>query len=169
MFLERGMARKNSGMSAETSGEILPSEKDKPKPKPKPELRVLSGGKETKKETKPDFVKRDAKELAELLSAFVKIDGEKSSVMEAETLYKQLRERAQAKEYADKDAVEQNNGLVLDTEQIMAIKFNDLGEEKTATFSLTVNTDRADKNYGHYDLVPQYGDKNAARAAGIRD
>lgn len=163
MSPERSMAGINSEMFAETSGEILPPAQHKP------ELRVLAGGKETKKETKTDFVKRDAKELAELLSAFVKIGGEQSSVMEVETLYKELRERAQAKEYADKDAVEKNDSIVLDTDQSVIIKFNDLGEEKTAIFSLTVNTDRTDKNYGHYDLVPQYGDKNAARAAGIRD
>ncbi len=136
-----------------------------------PDLKVLRGG----KETKTDFVKRDAKELAELLSAFVKIDGEKSSVMEAETLYKQLRERAKSKEYADKDALKKNDSIVLDTDQSVIIKFNDLGEEKIAKFSLLVSTEERtengeeNKNYGHYDLLPQYGDKNAARVAGIRD
>lgn len=156
----------------EASGEILPSAKHKPelriltegKAKPRTDTRSGSGA----RESKTDFIKRDAKELAELLAAFAKVSGEKHSVMEAETLYKELQERARSKEYADKDAVEQNNGFVLDTEQTVVIKFNDLGEEKTATFSLTVNTDSLDKNYGHYDLVPQYGDASAARAAGFR-
>lgn len=121
-----------------------------------------------KKESKTDFIKRDAKELAELLVAFAKVSGEKHSVMEAETLFKELQERARSKEYADKDAVEKHTGFVLDTDQIVTIKFKDLGEEKTAKFSLTVNTDRTDEHYGHYDLVPQYGDESAARAAGWR-
>lgn len=151
--------RITSEMGNEAAGEISRSKKTVP------ELKALP----IKKESKTDFIKRDAKELAELLAAFAKVSGEKHSVMEAETLFKELQERARSKEYADKDAVERNTGFVLDTDQTVIIKFNDLGEEKTAKFSLTVNTDRLDKNYGHYDLVPKYGDANAARAAGWRN